>query len=279
METLERPPVSGGLVVGYDGSDEANDALALGRLLGGALGAELVLACVYPPGFSTVYVGDRALEGQLRVAAERQLAAAPGADELRREAVVAESPARGLIDAAERDQARLLVVGPRTAAEPASCCSAAWRARSCTAQRVRSRWRHVASRAVRGLVAVVHSGELFPAPAWIGFGDARFANAVHEHHQRELDRGLAHVPDRIEANGVVTVGEPAHALEDEAAQRGLELLVVGSRGYGPVRRVLLGSVASELLHNAPCPVIVCPRGSHPEAADEPAGPEAARAPG
>jgi nucleotide-binding universal stress UspA family protein len=39
------------------------------------------------------------------------------------------------------------------------------------------------------------------------------------------------------------------------------LLVVGSCGYGPLRRVLLGSVAASLLHAAPCPVIVCPRGS------------------
>jgi nucleotide-binding universal stress UspA family protein len=124
------------------------------------------------------------------------------------------------------------------------------------------------------LVAVVHSGELFPDHAWIGVGDARYANAVHEHHRRELDRGLARVPDRLRATGVVTVGEPAHALESEA-ERGFDLLVVGSRGYGPVRRVLLGSGASQLLHNAPCPVIVCPRGAHPDEADAPQEPEAA----
>ena len=39
----------------------------------------------------------------------------------------------------------------------------------------------------------------------------------------------------------------------------MDLLVVGSRGYGPLRRVLLGSVSSELMHSAPCPVMVVPR--------------------
>jgi len=34
---------------------------------------------------------------------------------------------------------------------------------------------------------------------------------------------------------------------------------VGSRGYGPLRRVLLGSVSTELIRTAPCPVIVHPR--------------------
>ncbi len=38
-----------------------------------------------------------------------------------------------------------------------------------------------------------------------------------------------------------------------------DLLVVGSRGYGPVLRVLLGSVSTRLIHIAPCPVLVIPR--------------------
>ena len=39
----------------------------------------------------------------------------------------------------------------------------------------------------------------------------------------------------------------------------LDLLVVGSRGYGPLRRTLVGSVSDELVRTAPCPVLV-PRG-------------------
>ena len=45
-----------------------------------------------------------------------------------------------------------------------------------------------------------------------------------------------------------------------AASGDLDLLVCGSRGYGPVRRVLLGSVSRRLSHEARCPLIVLPRG-------------------
>ena len=38
-----------------------------------------------------------------------------------------------------------------------------------------------------------------------------------------------------------------------------DVLVCGSRGYGPARRVLLGGVSSRLLRHARIPVIVVPR--------------------
>ena len=40
-----------------------------------------------------------------------------------------------------------------------------------------------------------------------------------------------------------------------------ELLILGSRGYGPLRSVLLGAVSSKLMRTAPCPVLVLPRGA------------------
>jgi nucleotide-binding universal stress UspA family protein len=39
----------------------------------------------------------------------------------------------------------------------------------------------------------------------------------------------------------------------------LDLLVLGSRGHGPVRAVLLGSVSSALVRSAESPVVVIPR--------------------
>ena len=57
-------------------------------------------------------------------------------------------------------------------------------------------------------------------------------------------------------------------LADEA-EKGLHLLLMGSRSYGPIRRVMVGSTAIELMRVAPCPVIVIPRGAaaaHGEAA-------------
>lgn len=53
------------------------------------------------------------------------------------------------------------------------------------------------------------------------------------------------------------------AAEELAAfSEGLDLLVVGSRGYGPVRRLMLGSTSLHLARTARCPLLVLPRGAH-----------------
>jgi nucleotide-binding universal stress UspA family protein len=46
-----------------------------------------------------------------------------------------------------------------------------------------------------------------------------------------------------------------------AASAEIDLLVCGSRGYGPLRSVLVGGVSDRLTRQAPCPVIVVPRGA------------------
>ena len=54
------------------------------------------------------------------------------------------------------------------------------------------------------------------------------------------------------------VESPVTALA-EASER-LDVLVCGSRGYGPLRRVLLGSVSRPLSRATRCPLVVLPRG-------------------
>ena len=46
---------------------------------------------------------------------------------------------------------------------------------------------------------------------------------------------------------------------EEDAGTGVDLLVLGSRGFGPVMRLLVGSVSSRVIREAPCPVLVVPR--------------------
>lgn len=59
-------------------------------------------------------------------------------------------------------------------------------------------------------------------------------------------------------------GFAASTLAD-AAHDSIDLLVTGSRGYGAVRGVLIGSVSRHLVDHAPCPVLVVPRGVSPDA--------------
>lgn len=61
-------------------------------------------------------------------------------------------------------------------------------------------------------------------------------------------------PD-IEVLACAAVGDPRVVLEDLSTDA--HLLVVGSRGRGAIRSLLLGSVSSALVRTAACPVVVC----------------------
>lgn len=51
-------------------------------------------------------------------------------------------------------------------------------------------------------------------------------------------------------------GEPGPEIVRHAQEQGVDLIVMGSRGLSPLRQVLLGSVSSHVLHDAPCSVTV-----------------------
>ena len=52
--------------------------------------------------------------------------------------------------------------------------------------------------------------------------------------------------------------QPAHEIADIAREVGAELVVMGTRGHGPIAGLLLGSVVLRLVHVAPCPVLAVP---------------------
>lgn len=55
--------------------------------------------------------------------------------------------------------------------------------------------------------------------------------------------------------------QPAHEIADIAREAGAGLIVMGTRGHGPIGGLLLGSVVLRLLHVAPCPVVAVPASS------------------
>ena len=73
------------------------------------------------------------------------------------------------------------------------------------------------------------------------------------------ENALATARETVEASGRFTDGSADNLLLDESAN--LDLLVAGSRGYGPIRAVLMGSVTTALAHGATCPILVTPRGT------------------
>ena len=78
-------------------------------------------------------------------------------------------------------------------------------------------------------------------------------------YQASLDAALASAPAGLEVTGRLLPGPVVDALSDLSADD-CDLLVCGSRGYGPVRRVLLGGVSARVVRHAKVPVVVTPRG-------------------
>jgi nucleotide-binding universal stress UspA family protein len=86
----------------------------------------------------------------------------------------------------------------------------------------------------------------------------RSANdALREALQAKLDEARDHLDSGAGATTLLLEGPVAATLITQSAK--LDLLVAGSRGYGPVRRVLVGSVSRALVREASCPVVVVPR--------------------
>ena len=65
-------------------------------------------------------------------------------------------------------------------------------------------------------------------------------------------------PGRIVTRALLH-GRPAKAIVEEAVAFRAELVVVGSRGLGPLSAMLLGSVSAEVVDHSPCPVLIVRR--------------------
>nr|MBU6202556.1 universal stress protein [Acidobacteriota bacterium] len=82
-----------------------------------------------------------------------------------------------------------------------------------------------------------------------------------EEMNASADRLLREVMRKVEVDGSIVTsrvlrGAPSTALL--AAARSADLLVIGRRGHGGFMGLLLGSVAQQVVHHAPCPVVVVP---------------------
>jgi len=74
--------------------------------------------------------------------------------------------------------------------------------------------------------------------------------------REDLRRAIEHVDSELLASGWVIGGPPAKGIQVVAEDIGADLIVTGARARGPITRAVLGSVSSEILHGAPCDVLV-----------------------
>lgn len=283
------------IVVGYDGPERGGDAIALAECLRDPRKGTLLLACAYP---LTVYPDEPIGLAEQRYAfeheAEMSLAEArerlsPGVP-ARVAVVPASSPARALTELAERESADLVVVGsthrgglgrvvPGTTAERllhGAPCAVAVAPRGYGGGPIRHIG--VAYDGTSEAEAALDTAEAIALdcgaaltcycvvePA--GWADSMFAagtgaewpsEVVKRHARQLLYAVIDHAPEGLKLDTRLLHGRPAEEIA--RMTRGVvDLLVVGSRAYGPLRRALLGSVSGALVRDAGCPVLVLPR--------------------
>ena len=280
------------LVVGVDPVREDPAPLALASLLGDLTGAPMIAVAAHPvhelptglvpPGY------DRLMHERAEAALDRALEhLPPGAES---HAVESQSAARALHEIVAEFEASVLVVGsahhgrvgrivagsvadgvlngggcpvavaPRGYERPESVrrVSAGFadtvdgRAAVAAAGAIASRAGAVLD-AVTALPPVEWNGVVPPGRAY-----EEALKLARDAAVQIAEAAAAELAPGVESTVRAVIGSPVAALVDASASS--DMLVCGSRGYGPLRRVLLGSVSRSLSHESRCPLLILPRG-------------------
>lgn len=285
------------ILVGVDDSERSQDAIAFARELARMTDAHVVAASAFSYDDRPSRAANRRFRDALQDDAEAMLRrmAAPldelGPERVSLRTVASTSPARALHGLAESANAALVVVGSSRTGSlgrvlPGSTGERLLQGSPCAVAVVPLGYRDavrelrrvgaavdgsdesaaavraaaVIARATRGeLTVIAVQPDIVPVPAVPMTADAYTAlvESTAQSARDALDRAVAAAED-VHATSVLREGDPVRELE--AASADLDLLVTGSRGYGPVRSVLLGGVTGRLVRVAHTPVIVVPRG-------------------
>lgn len=81
-------------------------------------------------------------------------------------------------------------------------------------------------------------------------------NDLMSEYQAMLDEARGSVPAELNAQSVLLEGRPGQAIVEQVKSAGHDLVVMGSRGRGELRSMVLGSVSQDVLHRSPVPVLV-----------------------
>ena len=267
------------VVVGFDGNGESCDALAFGRLVADATAAELIVAAVYPRRGGESTESRRDFFRRVFARAGYEL----GERSFTRCEMV-DSPARGLHMLADAEGASLIVVGSTHRGRfgqvfPGSVGNQLLSGTPCPVAVIPRGFvdrpqlatigvaYNESAESARALtygsrLAALLGAELRVITVGPRYGplDLLFESSAEarDRLQERMQHGLAKVPSEVVAQGIVREGNPVPELA--TASRDVDLLIVGSRSYGPIRSVLLGRVSADLFRTAESAVLVIPRG-------------------
>lgn len=108
-----------------------------------------------------------------------------------------------------------------------------------------------------------HAAEMSPGLMAQAHHERDPGEDLHARHRieatDELENAITELAGDVEVEPDVLFQRPAEGLE--AASQRVDLLVMGSRAYGPARAVMLGGVSRQVTASASCPVLVLPRGA------------------
>ncbi|HKG93805.1 MAG TPA: universal stress protein [Gemmatimonadaceae bacterium] len=267
-------------------------AARLSARLGRPLDAVLVLEPppVVDAGFGPLFLPsalqDRELERRMRADALAQLALC-GAGDCAPETLVG-APAPGIADRARARGAELIVVGlgphhladrlmggetalrlAQTAttpvlAVPADASAAPRRVVAATDFSLTS------LRAARIAASWLQPGDSLTLVSVVPGGSAGAAAVDAAARLAESAAGLG-APAGVRVDWTVRYGDSARALVDFARHSRADLITLGSHGYGPWKRLTVGSVAAAVLRVASCAVLVVPARCGTAAAGEAEG--------
>ena len=271
------------IVVAYDGSASAADALCLALRLRDPGEGRVVLACVVAsrPWHLPRHPSTAADEAQAMLAETR--ARIPAGVPVAVRAPASSSPARGLTELAEAEHADLIAIGSAKGAADDGRIGLARTAGRLLAGapcavavappglRETGPFHHVgvavdgspeAAAALQAAYVIARrSGSavtLFSALDEAMTTTREDALLARRAIQERLDAAAEAAPPGVNPGTVFVHGPAGHKIAG-ACDGVVDLLVTGSRGYGPVQRALLGSVSEELIARARHPVLVIPR--------------------
>jgi nucleotide-binding universal stress UspA family protein len=120
---------------------------------------------------------------------------------------------------------------------------------------------HRLAESARGELDVIAASGLGASLTAYAFSSALLPgleDEIYAETETKLQQLAAELGERVPVHLDVRRGDPCAALSERSEQ--LDLLILGSRAYGPLRHALLGSVSASVIGASHCPVLVVPRG-------------------